>query len=196
METVLFSVAVILELIYIFLFLASIKQPGFRFWPPPSWHSWQFFTAWVLALIVVSIGLYLGLLDFDSGFLPSLEWRLPVALVFFIFGTSLGTWSYWVFGFRTTLGLGPKLILTGPYRYMRNPQYIGDSLNAVAFMLLTNSWMAWIIAILGIVLNALAPFTEEPWLEERFGESYRAYKRSVPRFFGRARTDELPPRAS
>ncbi len=188
----LFLLAVGLEVIYILLFIATIKAPGFRFWPPPSWHSWQFITAWILALIVVSIGLYLGLLDFDSGFLPGLEWRLPFALIFFVIGTSLGTWSYLVFGIRTTLGLGPKLILTGPYRYTRNPQYIGDSLNAIAFMILTNSWMVWVIAILGIVLNSLAPYTEEPWLEEKFGESYRAYKRSVPRFFGRIHPPTTP----
>ncbi len=196
MEIGLLSIAVILELVYISLFVASIRLPGFRFWPPPSWHSWQFFAAWILALIVVGIGLYLGLLDFDSGFLPSLEWRLPFALIFFIFGTSLGTWSYQVFGFRTTLGLGPRLILSGPYRYTRNPQYIGDSLNAVAFMLFTNSWMVWIIAILGIVLNTLAPLTEEPWLEERFGDSYRAYKQSVPRFFVPVQKREEPTQSS
>ena len=190
-----FLLAVGLELIYILLFIATIKLPGFRFWPPPSWRSWQFFAAWILAIIVVSIGLFLGLLDFDSGFLPALENRLPIALAFFIVGTSLGTWSYLAFGFRTTLGLGPKLILSGPYRYTRNPQYIGDSLNAIAFMLLTNSWMVWIIAILGIILNWLAPFAEEPWLEEKFGDSYRTYKQSVPRFFGRI-DKWVPPKSS
>jgi protein-S-isoprenylcysteine O-methyltransferase Ste14 len=50
-------------------------------------------------------------------------------------------------------------------------------------MVLTNSWMVWIIGILGVMLNVLAPLTEEPWLEERFGDRYLAYRRRVPRFF-------------
>lgn len=54
-------------------------------------------------------------------------------------------------------------------------------------MILTNSWMVGLIGILGVALNLLAPFTEEPWLTERFGDAYLAYKRRVPRFIGRRR---------
>jgi protein-S-isoprenylcysteine O-methyltransferase Ste14 len=49
-------------------------------------------------------------------------------------------------------------------------------------MILTNSWMVWVIGTLGVILNILAPLTEEPWLEERFGDEYREYKARVPRF--------------
>ncbi len=89
-----------------------------------------------------------------------------------------------VFGARTIIGLGDKLITTGPYRYSRNPQYMGDSVTMFAYMLFTNSVLVWIIGSLAIVLNILAPFAEEPWLEERFGDAYLEYKRRVPRFIG------------
>jgi protein-S-isoprenylcysteine O-methyltransferase Ste14 len=49
-------------------------------------------------------------------------------------------------------------------------------------MLLANSWMVWLIGALGVLLNIMAPFTEEPWLKERFGEEYWPYKTRVPRF--------------
>jgi protein-S-isoprenylcysteine O-methyltransferase Ste14 len=49
-------------------------------------------------------------------------------------------------------------------------------------------WMVWVIVILGVVLNLLAPLIEEAWLEERFGERYLAYKRRAPRFIGRSST--------
>ncbi len=182
---VLFIIAVVLELVYILLFVLTIKLPNFRFWPPPSARSWQFFSAWLMAGIVVINGVFLGLLDFDSSFLPSLRIRLPVALIFFIFGSIIGSWGYMAFGLRATLGLGDKLIINGPYHYTRNPQYIGDSMNMVGYMIITNSWMVWIIGLMGIALNILAPYTEEPWLEKRYGESYRQYKKNVPRFFGR-----------
>jgi protein-S-isoprenylcysteine O-methyltransferase Ste14 len=55
-------------------------------------------------------------------------------------------------------------------------------------MVFTNSWMIWLIGLIGVTLNLLAPYTEEPWLEERYGEEYEAYKRIVPRFIGRHNT--------
>jgi protein-S-isoprenylcysteine O-methyltransferase Ste14 len=127
--------------------------------------------------------LFLGLLDFDSFLLPKLQLRFYLALPFFIFGAAMGIWGSASFNLRSTLGLGDKLIITGPYKHTRNPQYIGDSSNIIGFMILTNSWMVWVIGILGVALNILAPFTEETWLEEIFGEEYTEYKRNVPRFF-------------
>lgn len=179
----LFVLSVSLEIIYLLLFILTIRLPGFRFWPPPGPRSWQFFTAWLMACFVAANFLILSLLDFDSFILPGLRVRLPIALVFLIFGGWLGSWSFLKFGLRTTIGLVQKLITSGPYRFTRNPQYIGDSANILGFMILTNSWMAWVMGILGITLNTLAPFTEEPWLEEKFGEAYRNYKKEVPRFF-------------
>jgi protein-S-isoprenylcysteine O-methyltransferase Ste14 len=182
MTLFLFLTALLLELIYTLLFILTIRLPGFRFWPPPSARSWQFFSAWLMASIVFVNFFFLGLLDFDSAFLPDFKIRFPIAMIFFIIGVFIGSWGGAVFGFRATLGLGNSLVTRGPYRYTRNPQYIGDSLNALGYMIFTNSWMVGVIGILGVILNLLAPFTEEPWLEERYGEDYREYKRHVPRF--------------
>jgi protein-S-isoprenylcysteine O-methyltransferase Ste14 len=182
MNLILFITAIALELIYIYLFLLTIRLPQFRFWPPPSVWSWQFFAAWLMASVVAFNFLLLGAGDFDSSFLPEFSYRWPVSMLFFSVGTLIGTWSFAAAGLQTTLGLGRHLVVRGPYRFTRNPQYIGDSLNIIGFMILTNSWMVWIIGLLGLALNGLAPLTEEPWLEERFGDSYREYQRSVRRF--------------
>jgi protein-S-isoprenylcysteine O-methyltransferase Ste14 len=178
----LFLTALLFELIYILLFALTIRLPGFRFWPPPSARSWQFFSAWLMASIVAVNFFFLGLLDFDSAFLPGLQIRFPVAMILFATGLGLGTWAGSVFGFRAVLGLGNRLVTCGPYRYTRNPQYIGDCLLALSYMILANSWMVGIIGTLGVILNLMAPITEEPWLEERFGDNYLEYKRRVPRF--------------
>ena len=178
----LFILTVGLELIYLLLFILTIRLPGFRFWPPSGPRSWQFLTAWFMALLVTANFLILGLLNFDRFILPGFWVRLPFALTFFIFGGLIGSWSFWKFGIKTTIGLGDQLITGGPYRFSRNPQYIGDISNILGFMILTNSWMVGIIGVFGIILNLLAPFTEEPWLEDKFGEAYQAYKQKVPRF--------------
>jgi protein-S-isoprenylcysteine O-methyltransferase Ste14 len=180
--SILFYSALLLELFYILMFVLTIKREDFRFWPPDSPRSWQFFGAWSIALLVAVDFIFLGLLDFDSFILPGLRARLPVVLGVVLPVTVLGIWVYAVFPYRAIMGLGDRLVTRGPYRYTRNPQYICDILSILAYMILTNSWMAWVLGVLGIVLNILAPFTEEPWLEERFGEEYLAYKHRVPRF--------------
>jgi protein-S-isoprenylcysteine O-methyltransferase Ste14 len=108
--------------------------------------------------------------------------RYPIGILFHLIGAIIGSWSFKTFRLRATIGLGDELITEGPYQYSRNPQYLGDILHILGYLLLTNSWMTWIIGALGIVLNILAPYTEEPWLEEKFGDVYLEYKYNVPRF--------------
>ena len=189
MKLFLFITALILEILYISIFVLTIRSAHFRFWPPPSHRSWQFFASWLAASLVAVGFLFLGLLDFDSFFLR-LWWRFPVALGLFIVSFAIGTWSFLTVGLRTTIGLGDRLITSGPYRYSRNPQYLGDSLSIIAYMIFTNSWMVWILGLLGVMLNILAPFTEEPWLDERFGSAYLQYKGEVPRFVRLKRVDD------
>lgn len=183
MKPLLFISALILELFYIWMFVLTIRRPGFRFWPPPSARSWQFFVSWIAAGLTAVFCLFLGLLDYDSFVLH--QWiRFPIAIGLVLCTCIIGTWTDTVFGLRGIIGLGDNLVTTGPYRYTRNPQYMCDSVTVFAYMLFTNSVLVWIIGGLAIVLNILAPLTEEPWLEERFGDAYLEYKRAVPRFIG------------
>ena len=137
--------------------------------------------------------LFIGLLDFDSFVLPPLRQRLPFAIIVLVAGSLIGGWAFFTFGLKNTIGVDDRLVVSGPYRYTRNPQYIGDSLSIIGYMVLTNSWMIWIIGVLGVVLNLLAPYTEEPWLEARYGERYREYRRRVPRFIGKVEMESVRP---
>lgn len=180
-----FSSALVMEIVYLGLFVATIKRPPFRFWPPPSARSWQFFTAWIMASLVLVEFAFLGVFDFDSFIFFGLRQRIPIAICIFVAGCAIGGWGSFRFPLKATIGLGDRLITTGAYRYSRNPQYIGDSLNIIGYFVLTNSWMVGVVGLLGIILNLVAPLTEEPWLEARFGAEYLEYKGRVPRFFGR-----------
>jgi len=182
MKQFLFLGSVTIEVLYLVLFVMTIRRPDFRFWPPPSRRSWQFFTSWLLAALVLVGFFFVGLLDFNSSILNT-WFRFPIGLILHLSGVIIGSWSFTTLGLLATIGLGDELITKGPYQYSRNPQYIGDILHIVGFMVITNSWMTWIIGVLGIVLNLLAPLTEEPWLEKKYGEAYLRYKKRVPRFF-------------
>ncbi|MCB5200416.1 hypothetical protein LGQ03_14300 [Loktanella sp. TSTF-M6] len=74
--------------------------------------------------------------------------------------------------------------MDGFYRWSRNPQYVADMGILLGWAILSAAPSAWIIALGGVVAFALAPFAEEPWLEDVYGALYRKYRTRAPRFFG------------
>jgi protein-S-isoprenylcysteine O-methyltransferase Ste14 len=81
-----------------------------------------------------------------------------------------------------------RLVIRGPYRYVRNPMISGVAFVLVgeALLLLSRPHLAWALTFLGI--NAVyIPLFEEPQLEHRFGAAYRDYCRHVPRLLPRLR---------
>ncbi len=75
-----------------------------------------------------------------------------------------------------------KLCVTGIYARTRNPMISG-----VTFVLLGESILSGAILVFGWFLFwigsivVMTPLREEPELEERFGDAYRQYKKTVPR---------------
>jgi protein-S-isoprenylcysteine O-methyltransferase Ste14 len=76
-----------------------------------------------------------------------------------------------------------KLVTVGPYQYVRNPMILGVLAMLVGEALFFGSAAIGILAAAFLVINHVYfIFSEEPGLETRFGESYREYKRQVPRW--------------
>jgi protein-S-isoprenylcysteine O-methyltransferase Ste14 len=81
-----------------------------------------------------------------------------------------------------------RLVVRGPYRYVRNPMISGVALVLFgeALLLLSRPHTLWALTFFSI--NALyIPLLEEPLLEQRFGADYREYCRNVPRLLPRVR---------
>lgn len=75
------------------------------------------------------------------------------------------------------------IIQSGPYRYSRNPLYLSLTLVYCGLALLINTW--WAVIFLPAVLlsmHFLVVLREERYLENKFGESYRAYCGRVRRY--------------
>ncbi len=88
-----------------------------------------------------------------------------------------------------------ELVVTGLYRYVRNPMITGVALVLLGetAILQSPAHLAW--ALVFISLNALLiPLFEEPQLARRFGEPYREYCRNVPRLVPRRRPWSPAPR--
>lgn len=77
-------------------------------------------------------------------------------------------------------------VVSGPYRYVRNPMITGviAVLLGEALVLRSLPHLAW--ALFFAALNLVyIPIVEEPSLERRFGDSYRRYCEHVPRIVPR-----------
>jgi protein-S-isoprenylcysteine O-methyltransferase Ste14 len=106
-------------------------------------------------------------------------------------GAFLRVWGSACLGPGTVLHtrmLAASVVADGPYRYVRNPLYLGLWCTIAAVSLLMPPTGALCtMALLTFFLVRLT-LGEEAFLAERLGEPYQAYLRSVPRFYPRLRT--------
>jgi protein-S-isoprenylcysteine O-methyltransferase Ste14 len=79
-----------------------------------------------------------------------------------------------------------RLVIKGPYRYVRNPMILGvmTVLFGEALGLWSKNILIWTGAFI-LINTVYFLFYEEPNLEKRFGEEYRIYKKHVPRWLPR-----------
>ena len=81
-----------------------------------------------------------------------------------------------------------RLVVQGPYRFVRNPMISGVVCILVgeAMLLGSRPHALWALLFLGINLIYI-PIVEEPFLRLRFGDAYREYCTHVPRILPRFR---------
>src|SRR5260221_12163459 len=75
------------------------------------------------------------------------------------------------------------LVVSGPYRWTRNPMYVGMALLTLGAALWRNTW--WIVVLLApalLAIDRLVIAREEKYLRRRFGSDYEAYVRRVRRW--------------
>jgi protein-S-isoprenylcysteine O-methyltransferase Ste14 len=96
-------------------------------------------------------------------------------------------------GFRTMIRVGTHidpfkpttaLATDGPFRFTRNPLYLSLTLLYGGIALFVN--LPWAVLFLPIVILIMCRGVidrEERYLEQKFGEDYLRYKRSVRRWF-------------
>ncbi len=75
------------------------------------------------------------------------------------------------------------LVTSGPYRWSRNPIYVGDLLViAGAALALTEAWAVLLVVPCFFGLRRVVVHFEEPHLADRFGAVYEAYKARTRRW--------------
>lgn len=141
--------------------------------PPPVWLLLFFLAAWFS-------GRALGL---DAPF------RHPIAgWIFVAIGVALAAWGRLEFA-KLKAEILPAsrknsaLVTTGPFRFTRNPMYLGAVLAMGGLSFLLGTYIAPIAAILFFLfLNFISIPYEEEKMERQFGDAFRDYKKRVRRW--------------
>jgi protein-S-isoprenylcysteine O-methyltransferase Ste14 len=145
------------------------------------------------AQIVLFWGLFLVVIPLVIAVLER-RWQLDVAFppavgllgVFvLLLASAVGIWAAIV---MSTLGGGTplpsatanRLVIAGPYRWVRNPMAVAGITQGVAVGLILSSWLVVAYALVGSLLwnYAVRPH-EEAELQLRFGDQFERYRRAV-----------------
>ncbi|HVS00670.1 MAG TPA: isoprenylcysteine carboxylmethyltransferase family protein [Thermoanaerobaculia bacterium] len=119
-------------------------------------------------------------------------WARPLGWILVLAGALLALWCISTFvarGRGTPAPFDPprEFVAAGPYRYVRNPMYIGGF--GVLFgsgLVLRSPSIAGLAVLFLLLVHLLVLLYEEPVLANRFGDPYLRYKASVRRWLPRA----------
>jgi protein-S-isoprenylcysteine O-methyltransferase Ste14 len=107
-----------------------------------------------------------------------------IAALFCIAAAALRTWGTAYLNPEVMVDMRlhtTRLVADGPYRYVRNPLYLGNILLAIGFGLMS-SRIGFFILVLGMILfDYRIIWREEAGILASQGDSYRAYCKAVPR---------------
>jgi len=147
-----------------------------------AWRRWlgstsnRTFIVWPLALLAAEAMLQGGLPRLNPWAAPLLVW---------------GYLQYWLVGeFRIRKGGGgpglanppERLVVHGPYRYTRNPMYLGHLIFFAGLALAFGSWLAAAVLAFHVVWFDRRARGDERHLAQLFGEPYRDYCARVKRW--------------
>ena len=132
--------------------------------------------------------------------LDSLRWLavVPLAVGGYIALRCIFSFAWTGLGTPAPFDPPRTLVITGFYRYVRNPMYLGAALFIFGETALLGSIRNGLLYV-ALFMSCLAVFVllyEEPALRSKFGVGYEEYCRNVPRFLPRLRPWEKPPLSS
>jgi protein-S-isoprenylcysteine O-methyltransferase Ste14 len=121
----------------------------------------------------------------------AMEWPEIAGLAIGTAGAALALWcvsTFVVIGKGTPAPFDPprRLVVRGPYRFVRNPMYMGGGLAIAGAALFYRSWPLLLYsAIFVVIAHLFVLLYEEPTLRRTFGPEYEAYCQHVRRWLPR-----------
>ncbi|GAC1358211.1 MAG: hypothetical protein NVSMB42_17340 [Herpetosiphon sp.] len=128
------------------------------------------------------------------------QWLQGGGAILLAFSVGIGVWAVGQMGWARVLfaaalfppgqgaeehAIPQRLVVAGPYRYVRNPLYDTDMLLMLGTAMLTRKWGLIALLLLYMAQLVMQLWFEERELQTRFGAPYARYRKLVPRFIPR-----------
>lgn len=122
------------------------------------------------------------------------EMLLGLGIVLAASGAAVRTWgsAYVGAGVVESGQMFAGVVTDGPYRYLRNPLYVGTVLHTLALALLMPPSGAAFAIVATVLLQVRLILGEETFLTAKLGPEYTAYERLVPSVVPRLRSRVTP----
>ena len=134
------------------------------------------FIAWPLALVAIEAAIQQGVPRFSPWGVPLLAWGYLQYKLVGIYRTRLG-------GGGPGVSVPPERIVEqGPYRWVRNPMYLGHLLFFAGLAVTLQSWIAAAVFAFHAVWFDRRVREDERHLEALFGAAYQGYRARVKRW--------------
>jgi protein-S-isoprenylcysteine O-methyltransferase Ste14 len=100
--------------------------------------------------------------------------------------TTVGLFVYQGFGTPALFDPPKKLVPRGPYKFVRNPMYVGGVAMLIGWGLSLRSPSVVLYGVVAfIIFHTFVVLAEEPGLRKRFGTEYEEFCKAVPRWIPR-----------
>ena len=182
MTTVLFMIGAAVAAVLLGLLLLTLLFPPFRIWPTPGSGSWQGYVFWPLFRSLNVLCFAMAVVD-RTNFLGLPAWSRLAAVALLTVSIALFIYSFWILGRDNSYGAQDGLVISGIYRWTRNPQNLMLIVVYGSLAFAADSAPTYVLCAAMMAVYSLMVLAEEPWLEAAYGEPYRRYCSRVPRFF-------------
>jgi protein-S-isoprenylcysteine O-methyltransferase Ste14 len=144
----------------------------------------------------LSVGILLpAWIGWRHGTASPANWPLRLALQYFLygFGAALYLWCAWDFvsrgeGTPAPIDAPRHLVISGPYRLVRNPMYVAVcSLIAAQLVRGYSKWILLYLLSVSLLVHLFVVLYEEPHLRKVFDGAYEEYCQRVHRWIPRFR---------
>ena len=182
MAALVFWVGSVVAAVLLALLVLSLLIRPLRIWPTPGVGSWQSYVFWPLFRTLNVLCFAVAILD-RTQLLGLPGWARLIAGAMLAASIALFVYSFRVLGRDNSYCAQDGLVTGGIYRWTRNPQNAMLVVVYGCLAVVADSTSAYVLCAAMMAVYVLMVLAEEPWLQEAYGEAYRSYCASVPRFF-------------
>jgi protein-S-isoprenylcysteine O-methyltransferase Ste14 len=137
----------------------------------------------VQTFLLCPLAVVLFELALNRGRLTIVPWGLPLLAWGYLQYRLVGSYRLPRAGGTSGMDVPPdRIIAAGPYRYTRNPMYLGHLIFLVGVVLTFWSWFAVVLLIARAIWFQRRVWVDEERLEKLFGAEYVAYCAQVKRW--------------